>query len=337
MSTAPLGLVLTGGTIGSDLADATARLGRIGPVEELVRRAAASSGVDVVVRAPFSVHSEEMWPGHWARLADTVRDLASEAAAVVVLHGTDTAAYTSAVLNYLLADVPVPVVVTGSALPPAAPDSDAPKNIAGAVRAAAAGLPPGTYLAFEDDAGDVSVYLGTRVRKAGSGRAPFESVGRHVVGVVANDAFRPVDIPSDEQPSVRYRPATDERVHVIGCHPGQRVVEIVEWAVANDYRGILLGLYPAGTGPTGGSSYSAEAAARVASEAGAVVAAALRRGSISSAVRYPSTDALADAGAVILPLPIEAASPKLMWALAQSDDPAAVRRILTTPIRGDLH
>ncbi|WP_449277833.1 asparaginase domain-containing protein [Leucobacter sp. GX24907] len=60
---------------------------------------------------------------------------------VVVTHGTDTLAYTAARLAFELADLDVPVVVTGSQLPHAAPKSDAGENLSLAIRASLKAAP----------------------------------------------------------------------------------------------------------------------------------------------------------------------------------------------------
>lgn len=60
---------------------------------------------------------------------------------VVVLHGTDTLAYTAARLAFDLGDLGVPVVVTGSQLPHADPQTDATENLTLAIRTALRAVP----------------------------------------------------------------------------------------------------------------------------------------------------------------------------------------------------
>ena len=66
----------------------------------------------------------------------------------VVLHGTDTMAYTSAALSYALADFDRPVVITGSQLPLGVVGSDAAPNVTGALRAATSRRAVGVSLFF---------------------------------------------------------------------------------------------------------------------------------------------------------------------------------------------
>ena len=67
----------------------------------------------------------------WARRADWD--------GFVLAHGTDTLAYTAALLRHVLPHIDRPVVLTGSMLPMGAPDSDAPRNLLDAFRVAASG------------------------------------------------------------------------------------------------------------------------------------------------------------------------------------------------------
>ena len=65
----------------------------------------------------------------------------------VLTHGTDTLAYTAALLTHLLPHFDKPLVLTGSMLPMGVPDSDAPRNLLDAFRTAADGR-AGVYAMF---------------------------------------------------------------------------------------------------------------------------------------------------------------------------------------------
>ena len=67
---------------------------------------------------------------------------------VLLLHGTDSLAYSAAALSFLLLGLPVPVLLTGSMLPAGAPGSDAWGNLCGALRLLEQGLEAGVQLYF---------------------------------------------------------------------------------------------------------------------------------------------------------------------------------------------
>ena len=85
--------------------------------------------------------SANMQPTHWLQMASAVRDAVAQGDcdAVLLLHGTDTLAYSAAALSFLLLDLEIPVLLTGAMLPAGSPGSDAWPNLFGAMRALQAG------------------------------------------------------------------------------------------------------------------------------------------------------------------------------------------------------
>ena len=165
--------MLTGGTIGAEQHGAVLSVGAqpTSAEADLLRSAWPAAGEPrVVVAAPLRKLSENLTPGDWPAIAGAVRRLVEvdDVDGVLVLHGTDTMAYTAAALSFLLCDVERPIVLTGSRLPAGQPGSDAPANVRAALVALLA-LGSGTYVAFGGDADAAArIHLGTRVRKAPS-------------------------------------------------------------------------------------------------------------------------------------------------------------------------
>jgi L-asparaginase len=326
-------LVCTGGTILSSVDDGTARLD-----DQWVERLAAAirhhadASVEIDVYQPFLLHSEDVQPAHWLELAALVANIADGVDGVVVLHGTDTAAYTSAALHYLLFGVDVPVVVTGAMVPAGLAGSDAIDNVRAAAAAALSTLAPGGYLAFCNAQGDGVVYAGTRVRKSNR-LGPFESVGRLPAAAVVAGRVVPMAPVQRAGGPAAFRLELDDRVAVIDCHPGLRLADATRAAAGSGMRGVVFTLYPSGTASTKGES-SAVAAVRAARQAG-LVAVGVARDSSPGGVVYPSTLELAEAGLVMAEgLPVEAAVPKLMWALAQGD-PGVAAALMGGTVRTD--
>ena len=124
-----ISLLTTGGTIASVDSDRGLHPGLAG--ERLLRACPDLMGFehDVAVVDLMSKDSSNMHPSDWLVMAECIRDNAARSDAIVMLHGTDTMAWTASALSYLLNDVPVPVVLTGSMLSADAPDSDVSENI----------------------------------------------------------------------------------------------------------------------------------------------------------------------------------------------------------------
>lgn len=122
-------VVATGGTIASVEGEG----GGLAPLlggEELVRYVPETEGlcrIDVV--QPMNIDSTNMRPADWMRIRDEIVHTYDAYDGFVVLHGTDTMAYTAAALSYLIQGSPKPIVLTGSQQPMASPFTDAKLNL----------------------------------------------------------------------------------------------------------------------------------------------------------------------------------------------------------------
>ena len=152
-------LVATGGTIaskeeGNGLSPALSG-------EELTRFVPEVADLATLdVKQAMNIDSTNMRPCDWLRVARTIVESYDDYDGFVVLHGTDTMAYTAAALSYLIQHSPKPIVLTGSQRPMASAFTDAKLNLYQSV-----------LYATDDDASDVSiafggiVIAGTRARK----------------------------------------------------------------------------------------------------------------------------------------------------------------------------
>ena len=114
---------------------------------DLVRELPVLSRVaDIETRVLFALASSDVQPHHWVELAREVhgalaRDGADRFDGVVVVHGTDTMAYTASALAFLLPGLDRPVVLTGSQTPLSAARGDARANLVDACYLAALPIP----------------------------------------------------------------------------------------------------------------------------------------------------------------------------------------------------
>ena len=329
----PLGLVLTGGTLGSRREHSGGvRLEHAGKLPELDLVASAFAdrrGLDLSVRQPFRASSEEMTPAHWLVLASSIRELVREGAgAVLVLHGTDTASYSAAALAFLLADVRAPVVLTGANLPPDHPESDAATNISDAL-VALDDLSPGVYVSFAG-----VVHLGTHVRKVSASGATFASVHRRPVGQVGDGVFVAEHL-FDEAARPPLVPHLDTGVLAVTCHPGIDFHAVAAMMHATQRRGLVVELYPTATAPTTDGALAA--LVETVSAAGGVTVGVVPAADGAGTALYESTMRLADAGMLLLPsLLREVAIVKLMLALGSSTDVVAVERAMRREVAGEF-
>ena len=136
---------------------------------------------DITVRDVMCLDSSNIRPAEWQLIAESVFDNRHGFDGIVISHGTDTMAYSASAVTFMLPDIDLPVVFTGSQLPLADILSDGPDNLRTAFAMASSGV-PGVFLAF-----DRKVMLGCRaVKVRASGFSAFESVNARYAGTVSN-------------------------------------------------------------------------------------------------------------------------------------------------------
>ena len=152
-------VVATGGTIASVPAESGLHPGLTGrELVALVPQAADVGNVDVV--QPMNIDSSNMRPSDWLRIARVIEDSYGDYDGFVVMHGTDTMAYTAAALSYLIQGSPKPIVLTGSQQPMAAPFTDAKLNLYDSLLYASDDASSDVCIVFAG-----KVIAGTRARK----------------------------------------------------------------------------------------------------------------------------------------------------------------------------
>ena len=84
---------------------------------------------DITTRDVLCLDSSNIRPQEWQLIARAIFELRGDYDGIVVSHGTDTMAYTASAVTFMLPDIDLPVVFTGSQLPLADVLSDGPDNL----------------------------------------------------------------------------------------------------------------------------------------------------------------------------------------------------------------
>lgn len=92
--------------------------------------------VDHIVFDPV-IDSSNIHPGHWQKMVSTIEDHYDDYDGFVILHGTDTMAYTASALSFMIENLTKPIVLTGSQLPIGKLRTDAKENLITALEIAA--------------------------------------------------------------------------------------------------------------------------------------------------------------------------------------------------------
>lgn len=133
-------LIYTGGTIGMGRSRET---GALMPLDfnhlerELPELSYMETKIDVF---PFDkpIDSSDMTPAIWAKLVNLISEHYDEYDGFVILHGTDTMAYTASALSFMLENLTKPVILTGSQLPLGQMRTDGKENVLCSIELAAA-------------------------------------------------------------------------------------------------------------------------------------------------------------------------------------------------------
>ena len=133
-------IIYTGGTIGmkEDPAEGTLKPFDFSQIlEEVPELGKFAVKIDSYTFDPL-IDSSDVEPSLWVSLATLIRDRYEDYDGFVILHGTDTMAYSASTLSFMLDGLSKPVVFTGSQLPIGVPRTDGKENLIGAVEIASA-------------------------------------------------------------------------------------------------------------------------------------------------------------------------------------------------------
>ena len=133
-------LIYTGGTIGMGC---NAKTGALEPLrfdqlsKQMPELEQISADIDVHQFAP-PIDSSDMTPRLWSHLVRIIADNYERYDGFVILHGTDTMAYTASALSFMLENLTKPVILTGSQLPIGQLRTDGKENLITSIEIASA-------------------------------------------------------------------------------------------------------------------------------------------------------------------------------------------------------
>ncbi|WP_330114675.1 asparaginase [Pseudomonas sp. JS3066] len=182
------------------------------------------------------IDSANMRQANWLAMREAIVDAVERGHdGVLLLHGTDTLAYSAAALGFLLLGLPVPVVLTGAMLPAGSEGSDAWPNLLGAIHALQAGVAPGVQLFFNGE-----LLHGARASKLRS-----EAFDAFTVFPRTRMGERADVIPAGLDFRVSRQPVN---LAVLPLFPGLAASH-VEALLSSGVQGLVLECYGSGTGP----------------------------------------------------------------------------------------
>jgi L-asparaginase len=271
-------------------------------------------------------------PSDWLRIARDIAEHRDGYDGFVVLHGTDTMAYTASALAFLLRGLGKPVIVTGSQIPLGVLRSDGRQNFLTAVLVAA-----------RDDVREVCLVFGSRIlrgaratKMSASGFDAFASPNVPPLGAAGIEIeVDAAHLRPSEPGAIGLPLALDAPVNLLRLYPGIPAA-LLRAAMAEPAQGLLLEAYGAGNVPDANAELL-EALAEGATR-GVVVAVVSQcvDGRVDLGA-YATSAPLIKAGAVGgLDMTTEAAYAKLVVLLSEGRDPDDVRELFALDLVGEL-
>ncbi len=281
---------------------------------------------------PDLIDSSNVTPKHWNDMAEDIVRNYDHYDGFVILHGTDTMAYSAAALSFMLENLSKPVIFTGSQIPFLQLRSDARDNLIGALQLAAISKIHEVCLYFHHQ-----LYRGNCSSKIdSSGFSAFESPNYPPLARVGVDIkIDRGNIINKPEGSIHYQKIGPSEIGTVHIHPGVSA-EILKNYLRQPVKGLILITYGAGNIPSHDDDFVA--VITEACERGIVIVNCSHclKGSINMSA-YETGSILEQAGVVNgKDMTLESCITKLSWLLSKHQDPEQIRKLMAENLRGEL-
>lgn len=208
--------------------------------------------IDALAFTP-PIDSSDMEPRYWVKMVHIIADHYNDYDGFVLLHGTDTMAYTASALSFMLENIGKPVIITGSQLPIGQLRTDGKENLLTSIEIAAArdqyGRPmvPEVCIFFES-----RLMRGNRTTKINSeGFNAFRSFNLPSLAHAGIHIKYDTHLINYPRPGARFEPhyLLDTNVMILTLFPGIRKEVVDTMFNVNGLRAVVLKTFGAGNAP----------------------------------------------------------------------------------------
>lgn len=282
------------------------------------------------------IDSSNISPDHWQALANIISKNHETHDGFVVLHGTDTMAFTASALSFMLDGLSKPVIFTGAQLPISEPRSDARENLITALDIASAkkeGRPlvPEVCIYF-----DYELLRGNRSKKVESMQFDAFDSGNYPplakAGVKIDYNFAYIRQASSNR--LKLRTKIDPNISILKLFPGISAATVEAILNTKNLKAVILETYGSGNAPTSPALINA---LKGAIDRGIIVLNISQcSGGMVTQGRYETSRELLRIGVIGgADMTTEAAVTKLMILLAENGN-SATRELIGKSLAGEL-
>ncbi|MGB4775159.1 MAG: type I asparaginase [Daejeonella sp.] len=282
------------------------------------------------------IDSSNMNPHVWVELAQLIEHNYEKFDGFVVLHGSDTMAFTASALSFMLEGLTKPVVFTGSQLPINGIRTDAKENLITALEIAAEkhrgkSVVPEVCIYF-----DYQLFRGNRAFKYNS--AKFEAFQSPNYPVLAEAGvylrFNKEDILKPKQTPFKIHTQLDSAIGMLKLYPGI-TPQIVQSALNADCRAIIMETF--GSGNTSTDPWFLDSLKEAISGEKLILDISQCKVGTVELGRYETSRHLKDMGVISgYDMTFEASLTKLMFLLGNEKSNTKIAELLETDLRGEL-
>jgi L-asparaginase len=339
MNKASLLIIYTGGTIGMVRSKVT---GILQPFDfnNMYDQIPSLKNIDCSITShsfkPL-IDSSNVTPGFWIKLATVIEENYEKYDGFVVLHGTDTMAYSASMLSFMLENLAKPVVFTGSQLPMDEVRTDGRDNFINAVEIASARAEENPVVP------EVTIYFENQLMR-GNRTIKFNAENFN--------AFLSVNYPTlgDVGVHIRYNhhlilnPGTgklvvhkklDTHVAILKLFPGITEAAVKSILGCEGLKGVILETYGAGNAPT--DEWFIDALHKAILKGIVIYNVTQCKGGSVEMGKYETSAILSEIGLVGgYDITSESALAKMMFLLGEGYEGLELVKMLQTPMRGEL-